>query len=191
MQFIPILVIAGLIFGACYLVDKAFSKTFRSKAQHMSGMAVRANKRYGVFGIGLTVLGILALCVGTTDGPVLLAGGALVLIVGICMAVHYLSFGIFYDGESFLLSSFGKKSIAYRYQEIKEQKLYLVQGGNIIVELHMTDGNAVSLQSSMDGVFPFLDTAFAGWCLQKGIDPQSCDFHDPSRSWWFPHQEEV
>ena len=54
----------------------------------------------------------------------------------------------------------------------------------------MTDGSSVSLQSSMDGVYLFLDTAFAGWCLQNGIDPQSCDFHDPSKSWWFPHEEE-
>ena len=42
----------------------------------------------------------------------------------------------------------------------------------------------------MDGVYPFLDTAFAGWCLETGRDPQSCDFHDPSQSLWFPTVEE-
>ena len=191
MQFIPILLVAAMIFGLCYLVDKAFSKAFRSKAQHRSGMAVRANKRYGVFGVILTVLGIMAVCIGITDGPVLLVGGIIVLLMGVGLAVHYLSFGIFYDGESFLLSSFGKKSVTHYYKEIREQKLYLVQGGNIIIELHMTDGSAVSLQSSMDGIYPFLDTAFAGWCLQTGRDPESCDFYDPSKSWWFPHEEEV
>ena len=66
-----------------------------------------------------------------------------------------------------------------------------MQGGNIIVELHMDDGTTVSLQSAMEGINPFLDTAFAAWCLQTGRDPQSCDFHDPSQSLWFPTVEDV
>lgn len=191
MEFLAILLIAALVFGICYLIDKSFTKAFRSKAQHRSGMAVRASKRYGVFGVILVALGILAVCVGITDGAVLLAGGILVLLLGICLSVYYLSFGIFYDGESFLQSRFGKKDVTYRYQDIQGQKLYLVQGGNIIVELHMADGGVVSLQSAMEGIYPFLDTAFAGWCLQTGRDPQSCGFHDPSQSLWFPTVEEA
>ena len=190
-QLFPILVIAALIFGICYLVDKAFTKLFRSKAQHRSGMAVRANKRYGLFGVILSVLGILAICVGITDGPVLLWGGVIVLGMGIALAVYYLSFGIFYDGETFLLQRFGKKDVTYYYKDILGQKLYLIQGGNIVVELHMADGSAVSVQSAFEGVYPFLDTAFAAWCLQTGRDPQSCDFHDPSQSLWFPTVEEM
>ena len=190
-QFIPIVLVAAVIFGICHLVDKSFSKLFRSKAQHRSGMAVRANKRYGIFGVVLTVLGIMAVCVGITDGPVLIWGGVIVLLMGIALAVYYLSFGIFYDGESLLLQRFGKKDVTYFYREIVGQKLYLIQGGNIVVELHMADGSAVSVQSAFDGVYPFLDTAFAGWCLQTGRDPQSCDFHDPSRSLWFPTVEET
>ena len=190
-QFILIALVAAVIFGICYLVDKTFSKLFRSKAQHRSGKAVRANKRYGVFGVILTALGIMAICVGVTDGPVLLWGGVFVLGMGICLAVYYLSFGIFYDGESFLLSRFGKKDETYYYKDIVGQKLYLIQGGNIVVELHMADGRAVSVQSVFDGVYPFLDTAFASWCLQTGQDPQSCDFHDPSQSLWFPTMEDV
>lgn len=191
MEFLAILLIAALVFGICYLIDKSFTKAFRSKAQHRSGMAVRASKRYGVFGVILVALGILAVCVGITDGAVLLAGGILVLLLGVCLSVYYLSFGIFYDGESFLQSRFGKKDVTYRYQDIQGQKLYLVQGGNIIVELHMADGGVVSLQSAMEGIYPFLDTAFAGWCLQTGRDPQSCGFHDPSQSLWFPTVEEA
>ena len=190
MTIIPILLVAALVFGICYLVDKSFAKAFRSKAQHRSGLAVRANKRYGVFGVILTVLGILALCVGITDGPILLAGGVIVLFMGLGLAAYYLSFGIFYDGESFLYSTFGRKSVTYCYRDIREQKLYLVQGGNVIVELHMADGRAVSVQSAMDGVYPFLDTAFAGWCMQTGRDPQSCEFYDPANHWWFPHDKE-
>ena len=190
-QLIPIALVAAVIFGICYLVDKTFSKLFRSKAQHRSGMAVRANKRYGLFGVVLTILGILAICVGVTDGPVLLWGGVIVLLMGIALAIYYLSFGIFYDGESMLLQSFGKKDVIHYYRDIVGQKLYLIQGGNIVVELHMADGTAVSVQSAFEGVYPFLDTAFAGWCLQTGRDPLSCDFHDPSQSLWFPTVEDI
>ena len=191
MTFFLILLIAAAVFGLCFAVDKAFAKLFRSKAQHRSGRAVRANKRYGLFGIILSVLGIMAICVGISDGSVLLWGGVIVLLMGVCLAVYYLSFGVFYDGETFLLSRFGKKEVTYRFSEIKGQKLYLVQGGNVIIELHMADGGTVSLQSTMDGVYPFLDTAFAAWCMQTGRDPQNCDFHDPSQSLWFPTVEEV
>ena len=191
MQLASTLLIAAAIFGICYLLDKGFAKAFRSKAQHRSGMAVRANKRYGIFGVILSSLGTLALCVGVTDGMVLLVGGAVVLIMGICLAVYYLSFGIFYDGETFLYSRFGKRNLTYRFADILGQKLYLVQGGKIIIELHMADGSAVSLQSDMEGVYPFLDTAFAAWCLQTGRDPQSCDFHDPRQSLWVPTVEDV
>ena len=191
MELIAILLVAVLIFGICYLVDKAFAKAFRSKAQHRSGMAVRASKRYGLFGVILTVLGIMAVITGITDGKMLLIGGSVVLVVGICLAVYYLSFGIFYDGESFLYSRFGKRDVVYYYKDIKGQKLYTIQGGSTMVELHMADGSAVSLLSTMDGVFPFLDTAFAAWCMQTGRDPQSCDFHDPSKSLWFPTVEDI
>ena len=191
METIAILLVVAAVFGICYLIDKAFTKKFRSKAQHMSGMAVRVSKTYGVFGVVLIVVGILAIVVGIVGSIMLLIGGIVVLCMGAGLAAHYLGFGIFYDGESFLVSRLGKKSLTYSFRDIREQKLYVLQGGNILVELYMADGSTVSLQSSMDGVYPFLDTAFAGWCLQTGRDPQSCDFHDPSKHWWFPHEEEV
>jgi hypothetical protein len=185
------MLIAAAVFGICYLVDKAFTKAFRSKAQHRSGKAVRAPKRYGIFGVLLTVIGILAICVGITDGWVLLGGGIIVLLMGIGLAVYYLSFGVFYNDDSILYTRLGKKDVTYKYRQILGQKLYVVQGGSIVVELHMADGSAVSLQSTMDGVYPFLDAAFAGWCAQTGRDPEDCDFHDPSQSLWFPTVEET
>ena len=72
----------------------------------------------------------------------------------------------------------------------KEKFNYRVCAVIISEELYLKDGSTVSLQSTMDGVYPFLDTAFAGWCLQTGRDPESCDFHDPSKSLWFPPVEE-
>ena len=171
MQFVIVLLIAAAVFGVCYLVDKGFSKAFRGKAQHRSGMAVRANKRFGVFGVVLTVLGVMAFCIGIGDGPVLIVGGLIVFAMGIFLAVYYLSFGIFYDGESFLMSRFGKKDAVHRYEEIVGQKLYVVQGGSIVAELYLKDGSTVSLQSTMDGVYPFQDTAFAGDAAQVAAVP--------------------
>lgn len=189
MSIFATLFVAAAVFCCCYLIDKGFSKLFRSKAQHMSGLAVRANKRYGVFGVVLTALGIAGICMGADR--VLLFAGIFVALLGLGCAVYYLSFGIFYDGETFLLSRFLKASRTYRFADIRGQKLFLIQGGNVVIELHMADGSVVSLQSVMDGVYPFLDTAFAAWCLGNNRDPQSCDFHDPAKSLWFPTVEDV
>lgn len=186
MELILTLLVAAAVFGACYAVDRLFTKSFRSRAQHRSGLAVRASKRYGIFGVGLSVLGVMAICGGIPGDVALMVGGALVLLLGLALAVYYLSFGVFYDGESLLYCRFGKKSATYFYRQIVGQKLYQVQGGSVVIELHMEDGSVISLQSTMDGVYPFLDTAFAGWCLQLGRDPQSCTFHDPANSLWFP-----
>ena len=190
MEFLLILILAAAIFGICRMVDKSFTKAFRDKAQHRSGMAVRVSKMYGIMGIVLSIIGVMAIVVGLHN-ILLLIGGIIVLTMGAAMAVYYLTKGIFYDGESFLISNPCKKDVVHFYNEIREQRLYVVQGGSVIIELYLTDGSSVSLVSTMDGVYPFLDTAFAGWCLQTGRDPQSCDFHDPSRHWWFPHEEEV
>lgn len=191
MQAIVILIIAALVFLICRVVDKLFSKLFRSKAQHRSGMAIRASKRYGIFGVMFCVLGILGIITGCTGESVLTWAGLVVLLMGIALAVHYLSFGIFYDGESFLLCRFGRKSQEHRYDEIVSQKLYVLTGGSTVIELTLKDGSTVSVQSTMDGVYPFMDTAFAGWCMETGRKMEDCDFYDPSKSWWFPHEEEM
>ena len=170
-------------------MDKGFTKSFRNQIQHKSGLSVRLSKRYALFGLILTVVGLLAICMGLTDGAVLLWGGVIVLLMGAGLITYYLTFGIFYDADSFIFTTFGKKSVVYSFSDIREQKLYVVQGGSIIVELHMADGRAVSLQSTMEGTYPFLDHAFAAWCRQTGRNPEECEFHDPSNSLWFPMEE--
>lgn len=185
------IVVAVVTFGLCFLLDKGYTKTFRGLPQHKTGLAVRLNKRYAVFGVILTLLGILAIVTGITQAVVLVIGGAIVLLMGIGLLVYYMSFGIFYDVDSFVLTTFGNKGWTYRFSDIKEQRLYLIQGGGVIIELHMNDGKVASVQSAMEGAYPFLDHAFSAWCRQKGIAPEDCEFHDPSRSLWFPTQEEV
>lgn len=190
MNLAIVIVVAALTFGVCYLFDKGYTNIFRNKIQHQTGLAVRVNKRYAVFGLFLTLLGILAIITGVTDGPVLLVGGIIVLLVGACLITYYMTFGIFYDADSFILTTFGKKSVTYRFCDIRTQQLYVVQGGSVVIELHLADGRAVSVQSGMEGTYPFLDHAFSAWCRQTGRDPENCPFHDPSNSLWFPTEEE-
>lgn len=192
MQYIGVLLVAAAVFGVCYLFDKGFVTMFRNKIQHKSGLAVRANKRYAVVGLVLLVLGVAALIRGLLSNVILMIGGIIVLLMGIALICYYLGFGIFYDEETLLVTGFGRKDVAYHFHEIRGQKLYVVQGGTVIVELHMDDGRTVSIQTgTMEGAYPFLDHAFSAWCRQKGIDPDSCGFHDPANCLWFPAVEEV
>ena len=186
MAIILLVVIAT--FGLCFLFDKGFQKFFRGKAQHRSGLSVRLNKMYSIAGVVLSFLGVCAIVTGAEENKTLLYGGVFVLLFGIALCVYHLSFGIFYDEESFVYTVFGKKEITYRYSDIRCQQLYVITGGSIVVELHMADGKAVSVHTTMNGAYPFLDAAFAGWCRQTGVDAASCDFHDPANHLWFPSE---
>lgn len=182
--FIVIMLVAALVFGICYAVDKAFHRLFRNKVQQKSGLSVRASKRYGSFGVILLVLGIAAVLTGL---KIMLFGGGIVGVAGLWMIGYYLGFGVYYDQDSFVVTAFGKKSITYTYGDIQTQQLYN-SSGVIVIELYMADKSVLQLSSNMEGVYPFLDYAFAAWCLERGITPESCAFHDPANSCWFPER---
>ena len=191
MEFVITVAFMGILFGLFYLVDKGYTKVFRGQPQHKTGLSVRHHKRYALFGLGLTVLGILGIMSVSSGGLAMIVMGILVLLLGAALLVYYMTFGIFYDADSFILTTFGKKSVTYLFSDIKEQRLYQLQGGAVIIELHMSDGKAVSIQSVMEGAYPFLDHAFSAWCRQKGLDPDHCAFHDPAQSLWFPMEEDT
>lgn len=189
MDFVVIVLLAAATFGICFLADKGFQKAFRSRQQHRSGNAVRLTKKYGAFGMMLVMLGVAGCLAGIPGNWVLMAGGILIALVGAGLIVYYLTFGIYYDGVSFLYSAFGKKSMSYCYGQIHHQQLYVLQGGSVLVDLHMTDGSAVPVQLSLEGAEDFLNTAFLGWVQQNNIDIRNTHFHDPKNSCWFPSQE--
>lgn len=191
MEFLAVLLIAAATFGVCFLFDKGFVSAFRNKVQHKTGLAVRVSKRYAAFGLILVVLAVCAIMTGVGGEPLLLAGGIVVGIVGIGLITYFMTFGVFYDDDSFILTTFGKKSVTYQFRDIKSQQLYMIQGGNTLVELHLSDGRSVSLQSTMEGTYPFLDHAFSAWCRQTGRNPEDCAFHDPANHLWFPSGEDA
>ena len=182
---LSILVICAVVFGICFLADKGFTKAFRGQAQHKSGLSVRPNKKYGAFGLILAVIGLGAVFTGLNGDNLLLFGGCFVILLGFALVIYYLSTGLFYDEESFIYTSFGKKSLTYHYRDIESQQLYNAQG-NLLVELYMADGKSVHVHGNMVGAFDFLDKAFSGWCAQKGISAEDCPFYDPANSCWFP-----
>ena len=181
-----IVLVIGGTFLVCWLCDKGFTKLFRSRPQHMSGKSVRLNKMFAIGGLILAVLGVAALTTGIIQKYwLLLVGGGVVLLTGVALLTYYLSFGVFYDEDGFVLSGFGKKSVTYRYRDITSQQLFN-SGGSTVIELYLADGRAMQLQGGMVGVYPFLDEAFTRWCRERGEDPEKCDFHDPENSRWFP-----
>lgn len=190
MEFLFLFLFCGVMFGLCFLVDKLFKKLFRSRKQHITGRSVRLTKRYGAFGVLMITLAVACIFGSINSGEwVLGAAGGLILVVGVGLVVYYVTFGIYYDDDSFLYQTFGKRGVTYEYGDILGQRLYDASG-NIVVELHMKDGNTVILQASMDEPTAFLNEAFAGWCRQTEHDPENCDFHDPGNGLWFPAMEE-
>lgn len=185
-EYIALAIVAGAVIGVCVLVDWLFKKIFRSQSQHQSGTAVRLNKRYGTAGLILLVFGVSVLFVGIPDNWLFIVASVLFMIVGAGLVVYYLSYGVFYDEDSFVLTTFGKKSKTYAYKNIQGQQLYVTTGGGVVVEIYMDDGRTFQIQSAMTGGFEFLDKAFSAWLRQTGRKQEDCDFYDPDNSCWFP-----
>ena len=191
MEYVLIVITAAVVIGLCFLIDFLFKKLFRSQAQHRSGLAVRLQKRYGSFGIIMIVLGVAASITGITGDMakwLFLLGGILIAAVGAFLVIYYMSTGVFYDDDSFLYTTFGKKKRVYTYRDIQNQQLYN-NAGYLLIELHMVDGTSVQIQSGMPGAIDFMDHAFAAWLRQTGREEADCDFYDRSQSVWFPPVE--
>ena len=185
------LLIIAATFGVMFLLDKGLTKLFRSRDQHRSGTAVRLKKHYGIFSLAMMILGVLGLLTWFSNrSPALLLGGLLVTPGGILLGIYYLTHGIFYDNDTFLYTTFGNRSVTYRYADIVAQKLYEIQGGTLLVELHMTDGKAVSVQTTMEGAKTFLDKAAHARMRQLGLNSHECSWFDETEGRWFPPVED-
>ena len=184
------LVIAAATFGLMFLLDKGLTKLFRSRDQHKTGTAVRLNKRYGVFSLLLMILGVLGLGFGLTEpSAMLVVCGILLIPGGALLGIYYLTHGIFYDRDTFLHTTFGNRSRTCRYADICSQRLYRLQGGSYLVELYLTDGTTVSVQTAMPGALDFLDHASHARMRHLGLNSHECEWYQPDRCGWFPEEE--
>lgn len=184
-QYIALTILILVILGICYGVDKLFSRLFRGKAQHSTGKSVRLNKRFASIGLIAAVLGLAAAFTGFSKNWLLFGGGIVLVAVGAGLVVYYMTFGVYYDDDSFILSGFGRKSAIYSFRDIQGQLLYTSTAG-VLIELHLTDGRTFQLQPGMIGVDAFMDQAFAGWLRLTGRRLEDCEFHNPEQSCWFP-----
>ena len=188
-DFLLLALLVGAVFGICWLVDKGFARIFRGTARHKSGKSVRLNRHFGGIGTAVAVLGVMGVLAGIPKNWLLMAAGGILILTGAGLVVYYMTFGIYYDEEGFVLSSFGKRSVSHTYGQIEAQQLYISQGKTVI-ELHFQNGQTITLQHGMKGVDKFMDQAFAGWLKATGKSKDDCDFHDPDNSCWFPPVEE-
>lgn len=189
MKYLPVIIVIALTFGICFLADFGFKKLFRNKAQHKSGLCVKANKRYAVFGLIAVALGVAALVSINGYGVWVIIAGAAMILLGLALILYFLSFGIYYDDDSFIYSSFGHKNRVYRFEDIEAQQLY-ASGASLVIELHLTNQQTIQLQSSMDGVNAFMNKAFHGWLRQTGKTVEECSYYDPRNYCWFPNAQE-
>ena len=189
MGIAALILVIAVVFGLCFLVDKGFTKIFRGKVQHQSGKSVRLNKRYCSIGIVMFAFGLAAVFIGMNNEEWVLAGGAGLLVLGgIALVTYYMSFGIYYDEDSFIFSQFGKGSVTRYFKDIRSQQLYLA-AGNVVVELHMRDGSHFQLHTGMTGMYPFMDQAFQMWLEANQKKLEDCDWYDVENSCWFPPYE--
>ena len=187
----PYLLVIAATFGVMFLLDKGLTKLLRSRTQHRSGTAVRLKKHFGILSLALMILGALGIINGLLEWNLtLLLGGLVILPGGAALGIYYLTHGIFYDDDTFLYVTFGNRSREYRYGEIRGQKLYEIQGGSLLVELHMADGSAVSVQGNMEGAPAFLDKAAHARMRQLGLNSHECSWFDETEGKWFPPMEE-
>ena len=187
----PYLLVIAATFGVMFLLDKGLTKLLRSRTQHRSGTAVRLKKHFGILSLALMILGALAVINGLIEkNTALLLGGLVILPGGAALGIYYLTHGVFYDDDSFLYVSFGNRSREYRYADIAAQKLYEIQGGSLLVELHMTDGSSVSVQGNLEGAYRFLDKAAHARMRQLGLNSHECQWFDETKGQWFPPAEE-
>ena len=189
MEYLGVLILAAGVFGACFAIDKLFTRLFRSKPEHTTGKAVRLDKKVAAFGVVAGALGIAVLLMGSKGGLLFYVGGCVLLGIAVLLIIRYITFGVYYGEDTFLVCSFRKKSTTYRFDQIRQQKLYNNQG-NTLIELYLDDGETVMLDATMNGAYTFLDEAFSAWLRQTGNKVENCPYYDPHKSCWFPPVED-
>ena len=146
--YIALIVLIGLIFGLCWLIDKGFNKAFRSQVQYATGKAVRLNKKYGSIGLIVADLVLIA------NGIVLLAllsmlGATLTLpgLAGIALTV-----GMAVDANIII------------FERMKEEQMH----GITVPKDILTRGFAGSFSAILDGQLTTLFAALFLFWLGSG-----------------------
>ena len=189
MKYVMYILLVAVMFGLVALVDWLLKKLFPKKGAMKSGKAVRMPRYSVIFGILMTLLGVIALLFLPLEQERFLAFGCVVvLIMGVYLLVNFCRFGIFYDEEGFVYRTLTKKARSYRYSDIESQQSFVAKSG-LNTTLYVA-GDEIRLYSAMQGLSDFLNKAFFRWCAQKGIDPDTVE-NDPSVLVFFPQPDQT
>lgn len=190
MKYVFLLLFMAAVFGVCRLADLLLGRIVPKIPQRESGRAVRLPHRSIVFGILLTFFGIASLIGFFSQMKALYRVACIaVTAMGVFLLVQYGSFGVFYDGESFVYRTLKSRKQVFRYGEIVGQRSLLTRSG-VNTVLLLRGGEQIVLSESMDGVREFLQFAFRRWCEANGTDPDTVK-NNPEMLTYFPETEEI
>ena len=182
-----LLIVAAVVFGLCFLLDRLFQKLFPKSDLQKSKKTVRMPRRCVVFGILLLTVSFAVLLFFGSD-TLLLIGSIVGMLLGALLLGYYFSFSICYNDEAFLYRDLRHRKTQYTYAQILGQRSLMTRSG-INVTLLVAD-DSVMLTSAMEGASAFLQHAFFRWCGEKGIDPDSVE-NNPRMLTFFPDPDDA
>lgn len=189
MKYVFLAAFALAIFGLCFLVDLLLKKLTPDDPRKRTGKVVRPPRRGSIFGVLLLFFGFSAiLFYSNRMEPIWIVLCALVAIFGGFLLAQDLSCALYYDAEGFTYRDLKNREKAYRYDQIEGQRSELTRAG-VQTTIYVA-GDTIRLYEAMDGLRPFLETAFRRWCEEKKIDPQTVE-HNPEYLTYFPDPEKA
>lgn len=181
MKYLILLLLLAAVFGLCFLTDKGIAAL---KQRLSRRRAVRLPLRYPVLSVLLLLCTPFTAWYGISHHEIMfLIGTALILGVALYAIYTYRTTRIDYDDDTFTFRA-GHRRETFRYRDILGQRVSISRH-SVCLLLCLTESNVV-LYNNMLGFARFLETAFAGWCRQKELDPQAQSWHDPADCRWFP-----
>ena len=188
MKYAFLAAFAAAIFGLCFLVDFVLKKLTPYDPRKSVGRAVRPPRRGSVIGILMLFFGLTAILFYASRMEAMwIVLCAVVALAGVFLLVQNLSCALYYDDEGFSYRELRKRRKDYRYEQIEGQRSALTRGG--VQTVLFVAGDAIPLYEAMDGLRPFLQTAFRRWCEEKQIDPETV-VNNPDCLTYFPDPEE-
>lgn len=185
-QYIPVIVVAVVTFGICFLVDWLLK---RRKKNQVPQNKVRPQRRTLVFGL---VLSFLALSIGLgymEQGALIVVGCCVIFLMGVLLLYIYGATSIVYDDEGFTDKAPFRKARRFSYGDITGEMAVMARSG--VNAMLYVGKNEVHLYQSMAGVQDFLKTAYHGWLAQTGRTEDECPPPNPMYLVWFPEPDEA
>ncbi len=165
MKYVVLALLLAAVLGLCFLVD-------RGDAGKVGPGAARRTPppRYPI--LSALLLGAVIPCAWygiAGKAPMFLAGAVLLAGMSLYAISTYRKTGIDYTEDGFTFRA-GRQTARFRYAQILGQRVSIARRSVCLVLC--TEAGNVVLQNNMQGFTRFLEAAYAGWCRQKGLDPQ-------------------